>query len=99
VQYEDLPRAYSVNQYAEASLQSLKGDHPDINIIEDRDVTISDLPAREWVYRVDQGEYLVLQRIVVTDQRAFVITFNSLSKRYAQLEGDAREMIDSFEFF
>ena len=99
VQYEDLPRAYSVNQYAEASLQSLKGDHPDINIIEDREVTISDLPALEWVYRVDQGEYLVLQRIVVTDQRAFVITFNSLSKRYAQLEGDAREMIDSFEFF
>ena len=99
VQYEDLPRTYSLNQYAEASLQSLKGDHPDINIIEDREVTISDLPAREWVYRVDQGEYLVLQRIVVKDQRAFVITFNSLSERYAQLEGDAREMIDSFEFF
>lgn len=99
VQYEDLPRTFSVNQYAEASLQSLMGDHPDINIIEDRNVTISDLPAREWVYRVDQGEYQVVQRIVVKDQRAFVITFNSLSERYAQLEGDAREMIDSFEFF
>jgi len=99
VQYEDLPKPYSVDQYAKASLQSLKGDHPDINIIEDREVTISNLPARELVYKVDQDEYQVLQRIVVKDQRAFVITFNSLSEKYPQLEGDAREMIDSFAFF
>jgi HEAT repeat protein len=98
VQYEDLPQPYTVSQYANASLQSLKGDHPDINIIEDREVTISDLPARELVYKVDQDEYQVLQRIVVKDQRAFVITFNSPSGRYPQFEGDAREMIDSFGF-
>jgi|GEM_PF-1063269 len=98
VQQEDLQQPYSMDQYAEARSQSLRVDHPDINIIEDREVTISGLPAQKLVYTINHDAYRVMQRIVVKDQRAYVITFNSPAGRYPQLEGDAREMIDSFEF-
>jgi hypothetical protein len=99
VQYEELPQVLTVDQYTQASLDSVRIAHPDFRILSDQKITISSLPGRRLEYTINQGSYQVLQEFVIKDQSAYLLTFNALANQYPKLEGDATKIISSFEFF
>jgi hypothetical protein len=95
---EDLPPGFTSKQYAKAGWENFRPLLRDVDVIEQRDLTIGGAPAFSMEYEANfQGQRLHwLQAFLVDGARGFVLTYTGRSGSFDTYRPDAEVVIGSF---
>ncbi len=100
LQNEELPAGQDVTleQYSQAALSVFHEAMPDLEILNESDITIGMMPGYAIVYELESDDikYRILEAWTVVGEDAYVFTYNAPVELYDQFAADAADIIDSF---
>ncbi len=96
---EEIPEGTTLEQYASAGNETLADVLNNYEQISEREMKIGDLDAHERVFTHEMGDRkLVAKQVaVVSEKRAYVLTFTALEGNYDQYVEVFDKMVQSFE--
>jgi hypothetical protein len=95
---EDIPASTTLAQYSDVTEEQLENFVTNLHDFESRPIEVGGRAATEFTYLGTQGNFELrwVQNLVVTEGRAFVITFTAEEDRFAEVEPTGRSILASF---